>query len=78
MAESSDFNTWLCGLLDKLGLDGDVYGEYIAGTLRDMADATSEEKMESLQEFLAGAIVSTHDYYYYYENIIYYFILFTI
>ena len=57
MAEASDFNTWLGRLLDALGLDGDVYGEYIAGTLRDMADASREEKTEALKEFLSGAVV---------------------
>ena len=62
MAEASDFNTWLGGFLDALDLDGDVYGEYIAGTLQDMADATREEKMEALQEFLSGAVVSVKYY----------------
>ena len=56
-ADSLDFSAWLRRRLDEVGLDGDVYAEYITGTLGDMVDTTNEEKLESLQELLADALV---------------------
>ena len=57
MAASLEFSAWLRSRLDEVGLDGDVYAEYISGTLDDMVDATNEEQLESLQDLLAGALV---------------------
>lgn len=53
----SDFNTWLRVCLDEVGLDGDVFADYISGTLQDMTDTSRNEKMESLRDLLSGALV---------------------
>ena len=57
MAASLEFSAWLRRRLDEVGLDGDVYAEYISGTLDDMVDATNEEQLESLHDILAGTLV---------------------
>ena len=56
----SEFSGWLSSRLNEEGLDGDVFGDYIASTLDDMADSSSDEKMASLSELLSGAMVR-HD-----------------
>ena len=51
------FTAWLCEYLNDLGLDGDVYGDYIASSLQELKEATEEERMEAVYEFVSGALV---------------------
>ena len=52
-----DFVDWLTGLFNGLGLDGDVYGSYIGGTLSSLGDASLGEVEESLEEILDSCLV---------------------
>ena len=57
MASKDEFTGWLCEYLNGLGLDGDIYGEYIASSLQELKEATEEERMEAVHEFVSGALV---------------------
>ena len=48
--EQVNFIPWLCQCLNSLGLDGEVYGEYIASSLQSLRDCAGEERMESVME----------------------------
>lgn len=56
-SSSSDFEEWLCGVLEAAGADGEVYGGYISGSLATMEGATREEIHENVQEILSGCVV---------------------
>lgn len=59
MAEGSPgFKTWLLDLLDSLGLDGEVYGEYILGTLESSNESEPEDVREAISELLSGLMVT--------------------
>lgn len=59
MAEGGeDLVDWLRELFDGLGLDGDVYGSYILGTLTSLGRASLSEVEESLGEILISLVVS--------------------
>lgn len=51
------FEPWLKQLLDSHGVDGEVFGEYISGTLGTMEDSTADEISENLQDILSGCVV---------------------
>lgn len=55
---SLDFGPWLTGVLDSAGIDGEVFGGYISGTLDTLEGATFSEVEESLLETLQGCLVS--------------------
>ncbi len=55
----TEFTPWLCVYLDSIGLDGDVYGEYIASSLQTLKESSEEERMEIVMEFISGALVWT-------------------
>ena len=55
--EQLNFTAWLCQYLNSLGLDGEVYGEYIASSLQSLRDCAEDERMESVMELVAGALV---------------------
>lgn len=62
-----DFRKWLENKLTSAGLDSDVYGEYIYGTLKvsheEREDESDEEEMESqLKDILDGIIVRYYIY----------------
>ena len=54
----SGLELWLRELLDSYGADGEVFGEYISGTLNTMEDSPEDEIYESLLEILQGCVVS--------------------
>eukprot|EP00123_Amoebidium_parasiticum_P001547 comp12662_c0_seq1/m.7735 comp12662_c0_seq1/g.7735 ORF comp12662_c0_seq1/g.7735 comp12662_c0_seq1/m.7735 type:complete len:222 (-) comp12662_c0_seq1:28-693(-) len=54
MQDKAEFNTWLQGRLDSVGLGDDVFVEYIQGIL-DEASFTPAEKVSSIETFLAAA-----------------------
>ena len=47
-----DFKDWLTKFLNELHLDGEVYGEYIVGTLSSLEE--TENKKEAITEILEG------------------------
>lgn len=51
------FESWLKQLLDSGGVDGDVFGEYISGTLGTMEESPVDEISENLQDILSGCLV---------------------
>lgn len=63
---SSSFEEWLCGVLESAGVDGEVYGGYISGSLATMAGSPREEVEETVQDILSGCLVRrfghTHSY----------------
>ncbi|XP_066485213.1 coiled-coil domain-containing protein 43 [Tiliqua scincoides] len=52
MAAPCAFEPWLEGRLEALGLDGDVYGGYVRGLLREAE--SDAERLEGLTEALAA------------------------
>ena len=58
MAAKTEFTPWLCEYLNTIGLDGDVYGEYIASSLQSLRESTEDERMEAVMELVSGALVS--------------------
>ena len=52
------FSSWLREYLNNLGLDGEVYGDYIASSLLALRDSSEEEKIEAVGELISGAMVS--------------------
>lgn len=59
MAGTAEFKGWLTKELKKLGLDDQVYTDYIYGMLED--DSTpDDEKKEALNEFLSAATVRNY------------------
>ena len=56
-SSSSGFDEWLCGVLEVAGVDGEVYGGYISGSLATMEGTTREEIHENVQEILSGCVV---------------------
>ena len=59
-AMASSFAMWLTELLNSKSIDGDVFGEYISGSLDSMEDASQEEIRETLIEILSGCVVTTN------------------
>lgn len=60
MAEGGPgFKTWLLDLLNGLGLDGEVYGEYILGTLESSGDSEPEDVTDAIRDLLSGLMVAT-------------------
>ena len=55
---SLPFEEWLCGVLEAAGVDGEVYGGYISGSLAAMGGCPREEIEETVSEVLAGCMVS--------------------
>ncbi len=55
MAES--FVAWLTELLNSHNVDGDVFGEYISGSLEAMESCSEEEIREALVDTLAACVV---------------------
>lgn len=53
-----DFDSWLKQELDSHGVDGEVFGEYISGTLSTIDDPTGDEITENISDILAGCVVS--------------------
>ena len=53
-----NFESWLKQLLDSHGVDGEVFGEYISGTLSTIEDPVQDEITENLSDILAGCVVS--------------------
>ena len=53
-----DFDSWLKELLHSHGADGEVFGEYISGTLATMEEASRDEINENLVDILCGCVVS--------------------
>ena len=56
MAEGT-YDSWLSEKLRSLQLDEDVFLDYLKGVLEE--DSTSEEKVETIDNILQGATVST-------------------
>lgn len=57
----ADFDSWLVDLLNSNGIDGEVFGEYIGGTLCTMKGSSKEEIEEALNEILSGCVVREYD-----------------
>ncbi len=51
------FVVWLTELLNSHNVDGDVFGEYISGSLDTMESCSEEELRETLVDTLAGCVV---------------------
>lgn len=51
------FDSWLKQLLDSHDVDGEVFGEYISGTLNTIEDPTGDEITENLSDILSGCVV---------------------
>ncbi len=51
---ADNFTAWLTELLNNNSVDGDVFGEYISGSIED---CNGEEVMETLTDILAGCVV---------------------
>lgn len=49
---------WLCSVLETGGVDGEVYGGYICGSLSTMSGSDREEIVETIQDILSGCLVS--------------------
>ena len=56
-SERSPFDKWLSGVLEGVGVDGEVYGEYISGSLAAMDGSPPEEIQETVQDILSGCLV---------------------
>lgn len=52
-----DFDSWLKQLLDSHSVDGEVFGEYISGTLRTIENPSVDEITENLADILSGCVV---------------------
>ena len=50
--KQDDFTSWLIGYLNSLGLDGDVYGEYIASTLESLETSDLDELIETVKDLV--------------------------
>ncbi len=51
------FQHWLVECLNKAGIDGEVYGDYIEGTLYTMKTSDGNKLKEALLEILEGYMV---------------------
>lgn len=51
------FDEWLSGVLETAGVDGEVYGGYISGSLATMDGSPREEMLETLNDILSGCLV---------------------
>ena len=51
------FDSWLIDMLNSKSIDGEVFGEYISGTLNTMEDSSQNEIEEALTEILSGCVV---------------------
>lgn len=60
--DSVDMELWLSELLNSVGVDGEVYGEYISGTLATMEESSQSEMEEALVDILTGCVVSVRIY----------------
>ena len=56
---SSAFSDWLCVVLETAGVDGEVYGGYISGSLAAMTGSPREDVEETVQDILSGCLVRT-------------------
>ena len=56
---SSPFEEWVCGVLEAAGVDGEVYGGYISGSLATIEGSLREEIEETIQDILSGSLVTT-------------------
>ena len=54
---ASSFSSWLTELLNSKSIDGDVFGEYISGSLDSMEDSSQEKIRETLIDILSGCVV---------------------
>lgn len=54
----ASFDSWLKQLLDSHGVDGEVFGEYISGTLSTIEDPSKDDITENLSDILSGCVVS--------------------
>lgn len=52
-----EFEGWLSGCLDSAGVDAEVFGGYISGTLNTLEGATDADIEEALLEVLQGCMV---------------------
>jgi hypothetical protein len=64
-----NFDSWLKQLLDSHGVDGEVFGEYISGTLSTIEDPVEDEITENLSDILASCVVSVSTILYFYISI---------
>ncbi|CAI8029094.1 Coiled-coil domain-containing protein 43 [Geodia barretti] len=53
---SSAFSDWLCVVLETAGVDGEVYGGYISGSLAAMTGSPREDVEETVQDILSGCL----------------------
>lgn len=53
-----NFDSWLKQLLDSSDVDGEVFGEYISGTLGTMEESTADEISENIRDILSGCVVT--------------------
>lgn len=53
-----NFDSWLKQLLDSSDVDGEVFGEYISGTLGTMEESTADEIPENIRDILSGCVVT--------------------
>ena len=56
--DTMDLELWLSELLNSVGVDGEVYGGYISGTLATMEGSSQSEMEEALVDILTGCVVS--------------------
>ena len=54
----ASFDEWLCEVLESAGVDGEVYGGYISGSLATMTGSPREDVEETVQDILSGCLVS--------------------
>ena len=60
--DTMDLELWLSELLNSVGVDGEVYGGYISGTLSTMEGSSQSEMEETLVDILTGCVVrECHD-----------------
>lgn len=52
-----DLVDWLRESFDAMGLDGEVYGSYVVGSLTSLGRASLSEVEESLREILVSLVV---------------------
>ena len=55
---SGSFEEWVAGVLDAVGVDGEVYGAYISGSLDTAEGISGEEMTETVTEILSVCLVS--------------------
>ena len=55
---SRSFEEWVAGVLDAVGVDGEVYGVYISGSLDTAEGMSGEEMTETVMEILSVCLVS--------------------